>query len=157
MSDAISAHGTIIARQNDGTGLFVEIGELGDITPPSLGRNNEDVSTHNDDIDAYVQGILRRGELTFPINLLFDNPSHDHLTGLYKSLIEHQKDGWQITFPDGMIWIFSGGISSCSGRWCAACGCDRAAQRSDEVRRRHRRRHLCDLAITARFVEGENV
>jgi hypothetical protein len=116
MSDAISAHGTIIARQIDGTGLFVEIGELGDITPPSLGRNNEDVSTHNDDIDAYVQGILRRGELTFPINLLFDNPSHDHLTGLYKSLIEHQKDGWQITFPDGMIWIFSGGISNIAPR-----------------------------------------
>jgi hypothetical protein len=113
---AISAHGTLIARQDDGAGLFVEIGAIGDITPPSLGRNNEDVSTHNDDIDTFVQGILRRGEMTFPINLLNDDPTHDHLTGLYKSIINHQTDGWRLTYPDAMIWIFSGGISNIAPR-----------------------------------------
>jgi Lambda phage tail tube protein, TTP len=113
MSDAISAHGTIIARQPFASpGVFTDIGELGDMTPPALSRNSFDVTTHNDDIDAYVQGVLRRSEVTFPVNFLFDNPTHDHLTGLYYSLITHAKDGWQIEFPDTFEMIFSGGVSN---------------------------------------------
>ena len=113
MSDAISAHGTIIARQPNATpGVFTDIGELGDLTPPAVSRNSFDVTTHNDDIDAYVQGVLRRSEVTFPVNFLGDNPTHDHLTGLYYSLINHDVDGWRISFPDGFEMIFSGGVSN---------------------------------------------
>jgi len=108
----ISAHGTIIRRQNDGVGAFVEIANLGDITPPSVGRNSIEMTTHNNDIDQYVQGVLRRGEVTFPMNFIPTDPTHDHLTGLYKSVIDHQVDGWQLEFPDGTDWLFSGGISN---------------------------------------------
>jgi hypothetical protein len=112
MSDAISAHGTVISRQPNATGVYTDIAEVGDLTPPSMGRNSSEVSTHNDDIDSYISGILRRGEVTFPINLVFDNPTHDHLTGLYHSLINHQKDGWKITWPDGTEMIFIGWITN---------------------------------------------
>lgn len=108
----ISAHGTVIARQDNGVGAFIEIANLGDMTPPSLGRNSIEVTTHNNDIDQFVQGVLRRGEVTFPINFIPDDGTHDHLTGLYSSIIGHQTDGWQLTFPDGTDWIFSGGISN---------------------------------------------
>lgn len=117
MSDnAISAHGTLVARQPNATpGAFTTVAELGDITPPSMGRNNIETTTQNNDIDAYIQGVLRRGELTFPVNFLPSTTGvggTDHLTGLYKSLIDKAKDGWRITFPDGTVWILSGGISN---------------------------------------------
>lgn len=108
----ISAHGTVIARQAGGTGPFVEIANIGDFTPPSLGRNDIELTTHNNDIDQYVQGVLRRSPITFPMNFIPSDPTHDHLTGLYQSVIDHEVDGWQITFPDSSEWIFSGGVSN---------------------------------------------
>lgn len=112
MAAGISAHGTIIARAKAATPtVFEDIGELGDLTPPEMSRNSIEITTHNDDIDEFVQGVLRRGEVTFPVNFVASDPSHDHLTGLYQSIIDHSKDGWQITFPDGDVWVFSGGIS----------------------------------------------
>jgi hypothetical protein len=111
------AHGTLIRRQASGTGAFVEIANLGNITPPSLGRNDIEVTTHNNDIDQYVQGILRRGAVTFPMNFMPNDPSHNHLTGLYASVINHLVDGWELEFPEylgdpALIWVFSGGISN---------------------------------------------
>lgn len=116
MGQGISAHGTIIARAKALTPtVFEEIGEVLDITLPEFSRNSIDISTHNDDIDDFVQGILRRGELRFRINFVASGTvgqTHNHVTGLYKSIIDHAKDGWSVTFPDGDVWVFSGGISN---------------------------------------------
>jgi hypothetical protein len=103
---SIGSHGTIVARSPLATNVFTNIGYLGDITPPSLSRNTEDVSTQNDDIDMFIVGILRRGEVTFPINFLAANATHDHLTGLYKAIIDKQLDEYKVTTPDGFEWKF---------------------------------------------------
>jgi hypothetical protein len=119
MGLGISAHGTIIARQNAGVGSFTDIGELMDISLPAFSRNSIETTTHNDDIDQFVQGVLRRGELQFAINFIASGAvgsGHNHLTGLYKSIINHQIDGWRVTFPDGDVWIFSGGVSNIEKR-----------------------------------------
>lgn len=116
MGIGISAHGTIIARAPAATPFtFTDIGELGDLVPPSMSRNSIETTTHNDDIDQFVQGVLRRGEVTFPINFIASGAiggTHNHLTGLYQSIIDHSVDGWQIRFPDGDVWVFSGGVSN---------------------------------------------
>lgn len=116
MGIGISAHGTIIARAPQATPTtFTDIGELGDLTPPSFSRNPIETTTHNDDIDQFVLGVLRRGEVTFPINFIASGAiggTHNHLTGLYQSIIDHSVDGWRITFPDGDVWVFSGGVSN---------------------------------------------
>jgi hypothetical protein len=117
MGLGISAHGTLIARQAGGVGAFVDIGEVMDITPPEFSRNVIDTTTHNDDIDQSTLGVLRRGELKFGINFIASGAiggTHNHLTGLYQSIIDHAKEGWRITFPDGDVWIFSGGVSNIS-------------------------------------------
>ena len=111
MSDAVGSHGTLIAREVTTPGTFVTIGELGgDITAPAMNRASTEVTPHNDEIDSYVMGVLRRGEATFPINFLPSNASkgHDAITGLQKALIDNQLDGYQLTYPDGSVWIFSG-------------------------------------------------
>jgi hypothetical protein len=113
MSDGISAHGTIIAWQATPGGAFTEIAELaGDIVPPGLSRNDIETTTHNDDIDSFVQGVLRRGEATFTLNFLKTNAGHNATTGLVHAIVTNLKTGFKFTFPDTAVWIFSGGVKT---------------------------------------------
>lgn len=102
-SNGISAHGTIIKR--NGTA----IAELKDITPPALTRKPIDTTTQNSDDDSYVVGIRRKGELQFMVNWLPDGEStHDATSGLLEAWAAGSKDRYDILFPDGAQWIFSG-------------------------------------------------
>lgn len=118
----ISAQGTKIARSIDpawppsapqgGSVSFTEIAELRDITPPGLTRNTIEMTTHNEEDDAYVVGIRRHGELEFNVNFVPDNATHDHLTGLQKSWFDGKRDIYRITYPDGTQWLFSGFVAN---------------------------------------------
>ena len=106
-SNGISAHGTIIKR--NGTA----IAELKDITPPPLTRKPIDTTTHNSDDDSYVVGIRRKGELQFMINFLpSGEATHDASSGLLEAWATGSKDEYQILFPDGAIWLFSGFVTN---------------------------------------------
>jgi hypothetical protein len=102
-SNGISAHGTIVKR--NGTA----IAELKDITPPALTRKPIDTSTQNSDDDSYVVGIRRKGELQFMLNFLpSGEATHDATTGLLDAWASGSKDRYDLLFPDGATWIFSG-------------------------------------------------
>lgn len=106
-SNGISAHGTIIKR--NGT----PIAELRDITPPPLSRNPIETTTHNSDDDSYVVGIRRKGELQFMVNWLpFDEATHDASDGLLEAWASGSKDKYDIEFPDGATWMFSGFVTN---------------------------------------------
>lgn len=112
-SSAKDAHGTLLARQNLGSGAFVTIAELMDMTPPPITRNSFDVTPHNENIDQYVVGgVLRRGDMTLQIGYVPSLGTHDHLTGLKKSIVNKQLDGWRITYPDNSTYIFSGFVTN---------------------------------------------
>ncbi len=103
MSAGISAHGTTIKR--NGT----LIAELRDITPPALTRNTIDTTTHNDGEDSYVVGIRRKGDMTFLINYIGSGEAtHGAASGLVYAWQNATKDLYQIDFPDGARWLFSG-------------------------------------------------
>lgn len=108
MTLAISAHHTIWSYQPTPGGAWVEIAELGDITPPELTRNEFESTTHNINIDAYVLGVMHRGAMTVPLNFLPTNGTHDHITGLYKHMINNTISGHKVEYPDGTIWVMSG-------------------------------------------------
>lgn len=106
-SNAISAHGTIIKRNN------TAIAELRDITPPPLTRKPIETTTHNSDDDSYVVGIRRKGELQFAMNFLpSGDATHDASTGLLKAWADGTKDLYEIDFPDGAVWLFSGFVTN---------------------------------------------
>jgi len=106
-SNGISAHGTIIKR--NGT----PISELKDITPMPLSRKPIETTTHNSDDDSYVVGIRRKGELQFQVNWLpFDDATHDATTGLLDAWATGSKDLYEVDFPDGAVWLFSGFVSN---------------------------------------------
>lgn len=102
-SNGISAHGTIIKRNT------IAIAELKDITPPPLTRKAIDTTTHNSDDDSYVVGIRRKGELQFMLNFLpSGEATHGATTGLLEAWATGSKDRYDIEFPDGSSWLFSG-------------------------------------------------
>lgn len=124
MPEGISAQGTIIEVSIDpawvgsGSVSYTEIAELREITPPALTRNIIDVTTQNEDDDAAVVGIRRHGDLTFDMNFVPNNATHDHLTGLQKKWFDGSRNIYRIRFPPvapqtvGSAWVFSGYVSS---------------------------------------------
>jgi hypothetical protein len=110
-----SGHGTLVAVQLTPGGTFVDVAEQGDITLPEIMRNEFDATTQNEDIDAYVLGVLRRGSFSIPLNWIPDNNTHDHITGVYKLMIDNTMTGWRVTFPQvtpSLVWIMSGQVQS---------------------------------------------
>lgn len=112
MTNAISGHGTLIARALASTPtVFEDIAELGDISMPELSRNEFDATTQEKDIDSYTLGVLRRSACTISMNFLPTDPSHDHLTGLQSAIIANSIDGYRFTLPSGgPVWIMSGQV-----------------------------------------------
>jgi hypothetical protein len=113
-----NAHGTMVAVQLTPGGAFTDIAELGDVKLPGTTRNEFDATVQNRNIDDYIMGVFRRTPLTFPLNFLPANGTHDHLTGLYKLQIDNTFTGWRITVPAisggdaGVIWIASGHVQN---------------------------------------------
>jgi hypothetical protein len=118
----ISAQGTVIARSIDpnwpdnapvgGVVNFVDIAELGNLTPPALTRKPIETTTHNQNDDRYIVGIRRHGELGMNLNFIPTDPTHDHVSGLQKAWHEGTRDIYRITYPDGSQWLFSGFVSN---------------------------------------------
>lgn len=115
MPSAISAQGTLILRQVNGSGSFLEVAELRDITPPPLTRNPIETTNHNEVEEAFVVGIRRKGELTFQIGYVPGLASHSHaINGLTNAWINGNRDIWRVQFPDLSTWTFSGYVTNIS-------------------------------------------
>lgn len=108
-SSALSAHGTLVARQPGGTGAFTDIAELRNITPPALTRKPIETTNQNSVDDSFVVGLMRRGELSFEIGWLPSGSTHGFASGgLVYAFKNGTLDGYRITYPDNSTWIFSG-------------------------------------------------
>ena len=104
MSQAIAGHGALIAMEVDGdaAGTFTTVGELnGDINMGALTRPETEVTTHQDTIDQWIQGRLGRDAITWSVNFIFDDETHDHLTGLRKRIIDGDIFGLRVRGPNG--------------------------------------------------------
>lgn len=114
-----SGHGATIAIELDpvvSQGAFTTIAQLnGDITI-GLNRPETDVTSHNDDIDTWSLGVLMRDPLSFGINFIFDEPTHDHLTGLIGKLRDNECMGVRFRGPAGTVdtdeWLGSGQVQA---------------------------------------------
>lgn len=122
MSLAQAGHGTTIAIELDPVGSqgdFTVVAELnGDIQWPELNRPSTETTPHQDDIDDHVLGRLGRGPLTFSVNFVYNDGTHDHLTGLIKKMTDNVMFGIRLRGPGGSAntdeWICSGQIESFS-------------------------------------------
>ena len=112
----LSGHGAIIQRAPVATpSTFTTIAEVGDITLPGLDHNEFDATLHNNNIDSYVLGVLRRDLFTIKLMFLPSDGTHDHLTGLIKSCVTNPPplDGFKMIFPDlTNTWVASGQVKN---------------------------------------------
>lgn len=104
MTDAISSFGTFLKKGDGGTPTetFATIAELGDIEGPDMSLATEEV-THQGSVggwDEFVGTILSGGEVSFSINFLPSNATHDQVTGLQADMVSRTKRNFQIVYPD---------------------------------------------------------
>lgn len=106
MSEGVSAQGTLVTRNG------VNVGELLEVTPPPLSRKEIETTNHQDNDDAFVVGVRRRGNLQLRMNWL---PSGDNASGMIKAWHDGTLDLYKVTFPwpsagavGSPYWLFSG-------------------------------------------------
>jgi len=107
--NARSSHGTLIDVQITPGGAFSVLSEIGDIDNIGTQRNETDVSVHNEDVDTYILGIMRRTPVGFPINWVAANATHRALLTLH---FNNTVTGWRVRSPDNDYLIFSGGVAN---------------------------------------------
>lgn len=120
MTQAVAGHGATIAAESDpvgAPGVFDVIAELnGDITFPGLSRPETNVTPHQDTIDSWVLGVPTRTALTFGVNWIFNDPTHDAQTGLIAMFTDGLHRGWRVRGPGGGPssdeWIASGQVQN---------------------------------------------
>lgn len=101
---AISAHGIVITRNG------VAIPELHDVELPALLRRPIEDSRHNRDDEDFAASYRQYGELSFGMAMV------SALADLITAWSEDSLDDYEITFPDGAVWSFSGLVIDVSSR-----------------------------------------
>lgn len=113
---AKAAYGSLL-KIGDGAGseTFTTIGELRNISGPSLSADVVDVSTHASP-GAYrekIATLLDAGEITFTVNYIPTTATHNATTGILATYKNRTLRNWQLVFPDGSstTWSFSGFVT----------------------------------------------
>lgn len=93
------AHGAEIACEFDpvgAPGVFTAIAEVtGDISPWAISRTVTETTPHGRKIDVKVTGVMKRAPMSVEVNFLWDNETHDHLTGVQKLLLDNTYTGFR--------------------------------------------------------------
>ena len=135
-SKGISGHGALIAFELNPTmspGVFTTIAELvSDIQFPQMSRSSTDITPHQDGIDSKVMDYIMRATSSFDINYLWQDMTHNELTGLIAALSTGTMRGFRFRGPGGSAnsneWIGSGFVqafqptSAIKGSYKAKCG-----------------------------------
>jgi predicted secreted protein len=111
MSDGYAAYGTLL-KIGDGAGTaeaFTTIAEVGDIDGPSMSVNTIDMTSHSSPGARmeFLAGLIDSGEISFPINFIPDDATHDATTGIQKIMNDRDVWNWQMVFPDATTVTFA--------------------------------------------------
>lgn len=99
MSDVFSSFGTLL-ELDDGTGTFVTVAGLGDVTPPAEEMQFADATTQVSPNRAEQKRptILKLGDCTFKCFLDLNDPTHDWNTGLIYLMHNGVERNWKIHY-----------------------------------------------------------
>jgi hypothetical protein len=103
MTDALSSFGTFLKTGDGGTPeTFATIANVGDIDGPDMSLATEEVTNHGstNGWDEFIGTILSGGEVSFPINYLPTEATHDMTTGLQADMVNRTKRNFQLVYPD---------------------------------------------------------
>lgn len=103
MSAGMSGFGTLLKiGDGGGTEVFTTIAEVYDIGGPSMSTDTIDVTNHSSPsaVREFVASLTDAGEVTFSVNFLPTNPTHNPSTGLIRDMLNRTKRNFQLVWPD---------------------------------------------------------
>lgn len=110
MSSALAAKGTLL-KVGDGAGseTFTTIAEVLSIGGPSISQEALDVTNHSSTSGwkEYVGGLNDGGEVTFEVNYLPTNATHNATAGVLNDLENRTLRNFQLVFPGSTTWSFA--------------------------------------------------
>lgn len=109
MSNAIPGPGFLL--QVDVSGTYTTIAEVKDINGPEASVDVVDVTNQDspDNFEEIIPTLKRGGSVTFDVNFVPDDATHDSTTGLLSYLNARSLESWQIILPDtGLSVQFAG-------------------------------------------------
>lgn len=112
VTKAISSFGTLLQIGDGGTPeSFTTIAEVLDISGPDLSLDTEEVTSHDSPggWEEHIGTILRSGEVTFDVNYVPTEATHDASTGLIADMVARTVRNFKLVFPDAgsTTWSFS--------------------------------------------------
>jgi hypothetical protein len=102
MTDSVTSFGTFLKIGDGGTPeTFATIVNVGDLDGPDLSLDTEDITNHSGDGWSEFAGtILNGGEVSFQINYLPTEATHNLDTGLQADMLNRVKRNFQLVYPD---------------------------------------------------------
>jgi hypothetical protein len=84
---------------------FTTVAEVGDIKGPQLTRDTMDVTSHDspDDYEEFIATIKKSGEVSFPVNWVPADPTHDGSTGLMAAYEDGNTRNWRLVLTDDEV------------------------------------------------------
>jgi hypothetical protein len=100
--DELSSFGTFLKIGDGGSPeTFATIANVGDIDGPDLSLETDDVTSHSSDgWSEHIGTILNGGDVSFPINYVPSEATHNLTTGLQADMINRVKRNFQLVYPD---------------------------------------------------------
>lgn len=108
---ALNSHGFLIKRAQSATPtVYNTIGEVTDVTPPALNKNEFGADVQDKLADRFVMGMMRRSPLQCTIHFDMADTTHGNASaaGLYSAWVNNTLDGYQMVSPDGSTVVMSG-------------------------------------------------
>ena len=102
MSDAKSGYGTML-KMGDGAEpeVHTTIAEVKDISGPGYETGTHDVTNQSSPgaVREFIAGLIDAGEVTFDVNWLPGNATHDASTGLLAAQLARALKSFQLVWP----------------------------------------------------------
>jgi hypothetical protein len=101
MTQPLSSHGTLLQMGAlGGGGPYTTIAEVVDASGPSFEQATHEAPSQDITWMKKVAGLVTAGEVTFDINLIPKNATHNMTTGLLSLIGLQQVTGWKLLYND---------------------------------------------------------
>lgn len=115
-SEAMLGYGTrLLIESQDSPNVYVDLGEIYDITPPSATVDQVDV-THMQSPDRrreFIDGLIDGGEVSFEMNYIPGSTADDTLNAILDTAVGQVRTrSIRIIYPNSIVHTFDGNLMS---------------------------------------------
>ncbi len=101
MTQPLSSHGTLLKLgASGGGGPYTTVAEVVDIAGPSFTQATHEAPSQGTTWMKKVAGIVTAGQVTFGLNFIPKDSTHDDSTGLLSLVGLQEVTGWQLVYND---------------------------------------------------------